>query len=299
MSRRNASPLFSLPQFTTRTMRYADLFCGMGSFTHSFHRLGGFECVFACDSSAAARTVFEANHGVRPEGKIEAVDAASVPDHDVLCAGFPCQPFSFAGAKEGFADARGTLFFHIVRILREKKPSFVILENVPALLHHDGGRTFASILSHLGEAGYGTEHAVATSSDYGCPQGRKRLFVVGRRADLPPLPSPVLDFSSYESRTTLSDLLGLAFERDFAYTIRCGGKRSGLGDRHNWDTYRLAGGEVHTLTVREALLLQGFGEEYAFPGISETTKWHLLGNTIPTVFTRMIGERIRSSAAAP
>ena len=125
-------------------MRYIDLFCGMGSFTYSFERLG-FECVMACDICPLARQNFEHNFGLKPKGNIEEIDAQSVPDHDVLCAGFPCQSFSRAGLHNGFLDPRGTMFFHILRIIDAKAPPYVVLENVPTLLTHDNGRTFKTI----------------------------------------------------------------------------------------------------------------------------------------------------------
>lgn len=268
-------------------VRYVDLFCGMGSFTYSFHRLG-FECALACDIDPTARRNFEHNFGLRPVGDITQLDAADVPDHDVLCAGFPCQPFSHAGRHDGFGDTRGTMFFHVLRIVERKRPRCVVLENVPALLTHDGGRTFRTIVAHLDGAGYAAEHAVLKCSDYGLPQQRRRLFIVAIARDAPPS-APVLDLQSYRGVTTLSDFFGRAFERPFAYTIRCGGRRSGLRDRHNWDTYVVDGAE-HRLTLDEARRLQGF-DEYELIGV-ETQRWKLLGNTIPTVFTRMIGERL-------
>lgn len=268
-------------------MRYADLFCGMGSFSYSFHKLG-FECVFACDVCSCARANFERNFGVRPAGDVEQV--ASLPPHDVLCAGFPCQPFSHAGQHGGFEDARGTLFFHVMRLVADARPAYVVLENVPALLTHDGGRTFAVVRACLARAGYAVEHAVLTCSDYGLPQRRRRLLVVAARDPRPDAP-PFFDFTAHRARVTLTDFFGRAFARDFAYTIRCGGRASGIADRHNWDAY-LVDGAVHRLTLAEAKRLQGFGVDYVLVG-PETRQWKLLGNTIPTVLTHLVGLRLR------
>ena len=102
-----------------------------------------------------------------------------MPDFDLLCAGFPCQAFSIAGKREGFADARGTLFFEIARLVADKRPAYFILENVPGLLSHDKGRTFHTILSTLSELGYGVEWKVLNSKDFGVPQSRKRVYLVG------------------------------------------------------------------------------------------------------------------------
>lgn len=272
-------------------MRYVDLFCGMGSFSYSFERLG-YECVMACDLDPCARETFEANFGLWPLANIEDVREDEVPDHDVLCAGFPCQPFSSLGSKEGFADPRGTLFFHVLRIVECKRPAFVVLENVPGLLHHDGGNTFRTIVGCLEVAGYAVEWRVLDSSEYGCAQRRKRMFIVGRneRAGDDPRVA-LLDFSEHRSTLTLSEALGRPFDRKFAYTIRCGGRRSGVASRHNWDTYRVGASGLHVLTIEECKLLQGFDPSFELRG-SDARRWKMLGNTIPTVFTHIIGERL-------
>ena len=285
-------------------MRYVDLFCGMGSFSYSFRKLG-FRCVFACDICAVARANYEHNFGLRPEGDVERV--VSLPAHDVLCAGFPCQPFSHAGRHGGFEDARGTLFFHVMRLVEASRPTYVVLENVPALKTHDGGRTFAVVCDCLRRAGYRVAHAVLTASDYGLPQRRKRLLVLATRDDGETCDDATqddetrdkgegdLDFSAHRARVTLSDFFGRAFDRDFAYTIRCGGRASGIGDRHNWDAYRVDG-EIHHLTLDEAKRLQGFGDDYVLVGPA-TRQWKVLGNTIPTVFTHLIGLRLATGVS--
>lgn len=293
-------------------MRYVDLFCGMGSFAAALDALGG-ECVLACDACPSARRVYERNHGLLPAGKVEDIDAQAVPDHAILCAGFPCQPFSRAGPKNGFADPRGTLFSHVLRILAAKQPALVLLENVPALRTHDEGRTFRAILGWLDEAGYETEHAVLLASDYGCPQTRRRLFIAGRRRGActdggqgeggGARWSVLGGVSAFRARVTLSDLLGLPFERPFAFTIRCGGRLSGVDNRHNWDRYRLSDGTTYTLKVEDALSIQGFSPSFFDGcGLSARQKWRLLGNTIPTAFTRAIAHcamaALPASAAA-
>ena len=271
-------------------MKYADLFCGMGSFSYSFRRLG-WHCVLACDISENACDNYDHNFGYRPLGDITLINENDVPDHDVLCAGFPCQPFSHAGFHQGFADPRGTMFFHVMRIIKAKNPSFVVLENVPGLLHHDRGRTFRTILNCLETAGYVIEFKVLLCSDYGIPQRRKRLFIVARLAHI--LGPPILELDAYRKHQTLSAYLGKPFEREVAFTIRCGGRSSGIQDRHNWDSY-IVDNRPYRLTLQDALALQGF-EQYSMLG-SDTKKWKLLGNTIPTIFTHMIGERINQAS---
>ena len=179
----------------------------------------------------------------------------------------------------------------------KRKPSVIVLENVRGLLRHDGGRSFATVCERLAEAGYEVVHKVLTCSDYGIPQMRKRLFIV---AYLPTAVRPGADMASffdldaYKARTTLTDFLGHGtFAKPTAYTIRCGGRKSPIDDRHNWDGYWVDGRE-YRLTIADALKLQGF-EGYDITAGGATTvgqQWKLLGNTIPTVFTRIIGERI-------
>ena len=266
-------------------MRYVDLFCGMGSFSYSFHKYG-FECVMACDIDACARQNFQGNFGTTPVGDIKLIDAHSVPEHNVLCAGFPCQPFSHAGQHNGFLDIRGTLFFDVMRIVTVRRPSLIVLENVPALKTHDGGATFSTITTALEREGYHVCHTIANCKDYGLPQSRRRLFIVASKEGPP---EKILDFARFERRVTLSEFFARSFDRDFAFTIRCGGRRSGIHDRHNWDAYMVDNCLYH-LTTADALRLQGF-DEYTMHG-SDCQQWKLLGNTIPTIFTHMIAANI-------
>jgi site-specific DNA-cytosine methylase len=137
------------------SFKFIDLFSGVGGFHIALRSLGG-TCVLACDIDKACREVYEANYGIRPHDDVTKLDTADIPDFDVLCAGFPCQAFSHAGRQEGFADIRGTLFMDVVRILRDKKPRFFLLENVKNLTSHDNGNTWNVIHRHLTMAGYTT-----------------------------------------------------------------------------------------------------------------------------------------------
>ena len=245
------------------------------------------QCVYACDIDPTVRETFRRNFGFVPEGDITEIDAQTVPDHDVLCAGFPCQPFSVAGLKKGFEDIRGSMFGHIMRIVTEKTPAYVVLENVPALLIHDDGNTFAIIRQHLGDAGYDVDHVLLRCSDFGIPQRRKRVFIVATRGGY--ARPDISNWDAEKRHVTLSEFTGRNFEREVAFTIRCGARGGALRDRHNWTQYIVDGCE-HTLTIDEALRLQGF-EDYELHG-GKTAQWRMLGNTIPTNLTRLIGERI-------
>lgn len=158
--------------------KFVDLFAGIGGM-----RLGleaaGLECVYSSEWDPHAQLVYQENFGEKPEGDITKIDANSIPDHDVLAAGFPCQPFSISGSKRGFEDTRGTLFFDILRVLETKKPSVVLLENVKFLQHHDSGNTLRVMLKHLDTLGYKVSWKTLNAKDFGLAQNRERVVVVG------------------------------------------------------------------------------------------------------------------------
>ena len=143
-----------------------------------FQRLGG-TCVFSSEWDVHAQQTYHQNFGEMPAGDITKIDETEIPDHDILLAGFPCQPFSIIGDKHGFEDTRGTLFFDIARILKQKSPSAFLLENVRQLVSHNKGRTFAVIQEKLSQLGYTVYHEVLNALDFGLPQKRERVFIVG------------------------------------------------------------------------------------------------------------------------
>lgn len=170
--------------------RFIDLFCGIGGFHQAMSELGG-ECVYASDIDADCRKTYARNYGIVPAGDITQVEAADIPSHDVLCAGFPCQSFSKAGKRLGFADAtKGTLFFDICRILKYHTPKYALLENVRNLASHDGGNTWRVIHDTLEALGYNViEEPVIFSPHYiGVPQHRERVFIMCVRKDVGKLP---------------------------------------------------------------------------------------------------------------
>ncbi len=165
------------------SLRFIDLFCGMGGFRLAFEAQGC-KCVYSSDIDEYACRTYELNFGDFPKSDITKVEAKDIPEFDILCAGFPCQPFSIAGKRLGFDDTRGTLFFDVARILKEKKPMAFLLENVRGLSNHDGGKTLNVILNTLDELGYETEWKVLNAKDYGVPQNRERWYCIGIRKDL-------------------------------------------------------------------------------------------------------------------
>lgn len=178
----------------SRQLKFIDLFAGIGGFNLAFSDVGA-KCVFVSEWNEPARQTYEHNFAKRePEifaaenrerlfvGDITKVAAKDIPDFDILAGGFPCQPFSQAGLKKGFNETRGTLFFDIARILKEKKPAAFFIENVRGLLHHDDGKTFATIKKVVEEdLGYSFYYKIVFASDYGVPQNRPRLYMVGFR----------------------------------------------------------------------------------------------------------------------
>lgn len=170
--------------------RYIDLFCGIGGFHQALSDLGG-ECVYASDIDADCRKTYERNYGIKPDGDITKVKAEDIPPHDVLCGGFPCQAFSKAGKRLGFADTtKGTLFFDIMRIAEFHKPKYMLLENVRNLASHDHGNTWRVIHDSIVEAGYNIiDEPVIFSPHYiGVPQHRERVFIMCVRKDIGELP---------------------------------------------------------------------------------------------------------------
>lgn len=165
-------------------MRFVDLFAGLGGFHLALADLGH-DCVFACEREESLRRVYKDNFGLDPFRDIRAVDPKTVPAHDILCAGFPCQPFSKAGEQEGFdCPTNGDLFEHVMRIVRHHKPRYVLLENVANLKEHDQGATWKSMETRLRSAGYSIRAEKLSPHRFGIPQIRERLFIVGKRGDL-------------------------------------------------------------------------------------------------------------------
>ena len=264
-------------------LTFIDLFAGIGGFHLALHNVGA-ECVFASEWDDAARHTYETNFSkVSPAifkkgnfaGDITSVNKKEIPDFDILCAGFPCQPFSQAGFKKGFADIRGTLFFDIVEIIRIKKPKAFFLENVRGLYSHDEGRTFETIKRTLTEdLGYSFHHAIVKASEHGLPQHRPRLFMVGFR-------DPDTEFKFPKKRKlkfTMSEVMKGHVDREIGFTLRVGGKRSPIDDRRNWDGY-IVDGEVRRLTPNEGKKMQGFPASFKFP-VSDSEALKQLGNSV-------------------
>jgi len=179
-------------------MRFVDLFAGLGGFHLAAKKVGA-KCVFACEIDEQLRATYESNFGIAPAGDIRKIDPKQIPKHDLLCAGFPCQPFSKAGGQMGLKDSiRGTVFFNVVEILRHRKPKYLILENVAHFVKHDEGNTYKKLKSALEEIGYDVKHAQLSPHRFYVPQIRERMYMVGQLGGLNGFQWPVSQTSSEE-----------------------------------------------------------------------------------------------------
>lgn len=231
-------------------VRFIDLFAGIGGIRTGLSQAlkeAGLEpkCVMTSEIKPYAIKVLQENYAHdRIVGDITQVPSRDIPDFDILCAGFPCQAFSSAGKRQGFADTRGTLFFEVERILRDKKPKGFILENVEGLVNHDKGRTFQVIISRLLEMGYKVSYKVLNSSDFGVPQERKRIYIIGSFNK-----TPLMDFAK-EKRSVMKDILEKGkptndspfianllkhFTIEQLYGKAIKDKRGGATNIHSWD----------------------------------------------------------------
>lgn len=269
--------------------KFIDLFAGIGGFHIAMHNLGG-NCVFASewDENCVKTYTYNFknispylfNNGKQSSnfiGDITKFNPEDIPDHDVLCAGFPCQPFSQAGYKLGFEDTRGTLFFNIANIIKVKKPKAVFLENVKGLFTHDNGKTFEVIKNTINELGYKMYYKIIKASDFNCPQHRPRLYMICFRNDIDssnfefPQPIPLTKDMSY-----VFD--GATVNKKIGFTLRVGGKGSPITDRRNWDGY-IVNGEERRIGPKEGKRMQGFPENYEFP-VSNSIAMKQLGNSV-------------------
>lgn len=275
--------------------RIIDLFAGIGGFHIAFENVGA-HCVFASEWDEQARNTYRHNfEKTNPElfnsgnfaGDITQVKPETIPDFEILCAGFPCQPFSQAGFKKGFKETRGTLFFDIANIIDKKRPEAFFLENVRHLFKHDDGKTFATIKKVIEEdLGYSFFYKIVKASDYGVPQHRPRLFMVGFK-------DKTIDFKFPDPKPlmyTLSDIFGGKVEKKIGFTLRVGGRGSSLHDRRNWDAY-VVDGQQRRLGWKEGLKMQGFPDTFQFP-VTAVQAMKQLGNSVAVPAIQAVAEEI-------
>lgn len=297
-------------------LKFIDLFCGIGGFRVAFEEACEEndiqpDCVFSSDIDKYAQESYEANFGEKPFGDITKINENDIPDHDILFGGFPCQPFSIIGQMKGLNDTRGTLFFDIARIIEAKRPKAFILENVKQLVGHDQGKTLKVIVQSLKDLGYHVHYSVLNALDYGLPQKRERVVIVGHREPIMfTFPNPEKPYKS------LNEILETKVDKKYfasefirekrkekhqssyypsiwhenksgnicSYPYSCA-LRSGAS--HN---YLLVNGE-RRLTPREMFRLQGFPDWYKIV-VSDAQAKKQAGNAVPVNMIKAVVQKL-------
>lgn len=329
--REETSPYETSEKLISDPLRFIDLFCGIGGFRIAFEHVGG-QCVFSSDYDKFSQETYEANFGERPHGDIHSVAVADIPAHDILCGGFPCQPFSIAGVskklslgrKHGFEDVKqGNLFFSIADILDYHRPAAFVLENVKNLKGHDGGRTFDIIRRTLTDAlGYTLYHKIIDAKSV-VPQHRERIFLVGfrewRHFEFPkfPLEGPklgsILD-PKPDPKYTLSNHLW-NYLQNYAAKHRAAGNGFGFGLVTEKDIARTLSARYHKdgseilisqkrhgiprrLTPRECARLMGYPDDFKIV-VSDTQAYRQFGNSVVVPVVTRIAESVSHALSQP
>ncbi len=298
--------------------RFIDLFAGIGGIRLGFEAVGG-RCVFSSELDADACKTYEANFGEYPFGDITKIDAAEIPDFDILLGGFPCQAFSIIGKKEGFANETcGTLFFDIERILKEKRPPAFMLENVRNLVAHDKGNTFRIIKSHLEALDYHVYAKVLNALDYGVPQKRERIIIVGFLEDVMfEFPDPVpeserkklvdiletnIDSKYYVRDTIRKSRLERIKDKNYPKPYISHENIAGSITPHPYSSALRAGASANYIlinderrpTEREMLRIQGFPDTYKIV-LSYTKVKHQCGNSVAVPVIKAVAKEMLDS----
>ncbi len=299
-----------------KQVRYIDLFCGIGGFRVAVEQVGslhGYDpvCVFSSDIDEECQKAYAANFGEWPVGDIKGVDEHCVPDHDLLLAGFPCQPFSIIGHMRGFQDLRGTLFFDIARILDAKRPKAFVLENVKLLVGHNRGRTLSRIMETLRDIGYHAAFQILNALDFGLPQKRERVFIVGflepTAFDWPNGKIPMTPLGKVLEKKVPRRFFASDYIRNRRWSVVKPTKeptiwhenKAGHISAHPFScalragasyNYLLVNGE-RRLTPREMLRLQGFPDSYRIV-CNESQTRKQAGNSVPVPVVEAVLGRV-------
>ena len=302
-----------------KKVKYIDLFCGLGAFHAAFDRINiiqnytKYTCVLACDINKDIRKIYEENYRIKPEGDINEINLNTIPDFDILCAGFPCQPFSIAGNQKGFKDkTKGNLFYSILKIIDKKQPSILILENVKNLYTINKGETFKIIKNELEKREYNVSYKIIDSRYYNCPQSRQRIYIICNKNNIytfkeinnPIIPvstiidNSIRDFFNYTEKYKLEKSTGKSMMK-----YKLINKKTGKGGRQGERIYDITkcgpticassggpgaktglyyfNGKIRTLSVKETLKMFGFNENYKYESLSNKKNMlFYLGNSI-------------------
>lgn len=309
-----------------KKLKMIDLFCGVGGIRLGFENTGFVETIFSSDVDPYASKTYELNFGDNPLGDVTKIKEKELEDFDIISAGFPCQAFSNAGKRLGFEDTRGTLFFDVARIIKEKKPKVIFLENVKGLLSHDKGRTWEIILNTLQSLGYDVFHEVLNTMTHGnLPQNRERIYIVGFRKDLKVkefcFPEPIKLKNEFESFIDRKDKKDLKYyytnrfeiydkikdsvkKKTTAYQWRrvyvrenqssvCPTLTANMGTGGHNVPLILDNHGIRKLTLRECFDLQGFPKTYKFPEkMADSKLYKQAGNSVSVAVIERIANQI-------
>ncbi len=296
-----------------KKFRFIDLFCGIGGIRSAFENVGG-GCVFSSDIDNFARYTYYKNFNVVPYGDIVEIrkNNSEIPVHDILCAGFPCQPFSHIGLREGFKHAtQGTMFHEIISVVDKNKPKFIFLENVPGMANHDKGNTLKIILKELEKRDYNCSFEILNSYDFGVPQNRKRFYLVGIKNGpifkFPNIKKKHMNIGEFLENNINSYSISEHLQRSYIYKkndgrpiiidqTTKGGTKTLVSSYHK--IQRLTGTFVkdgptglRLLTENECKILMGFPKEFIFP-VSRTQMYRQLGNSVAIPVVKKIAKEI-------
>ncbi len=306
-------------------LKFIDLFAGIGGFRLAFESVGT-KCVFSAEIDKHACSTYESNFGDYPLCDVSKLKPSDMPDFDILCAGFPCQPFSIAGQRKGFCDTRGTLFFDIERIIQAKQPQAFILENVKGLVNHDKGNTLKVIIDTLEQKlDYKVFYQVLNSKDYGVPQNRERIYIIGfkdkevdfkfpnkldKKVDLNsildpnPIGSEISDIAKFNVRHNLKEHKKYNKIKDnpllLAYEIRKSRTTFRYDSLSPTLTAKMGTGgnnvpvlvnQMRKLTTRECLRIQGFPDSYKIEH-NKAQSYKQIGNSVSVPVVRLLAESI-------
>lgn len=295
--------------------KFIDLFAGIGGIRIGFEEFGG-QCVFSSEWDEYAQTTYQANFGDKPNGDITKIDPKDIPNFNILCGGFPCQPFSMAGLRRGFEDTRGTLFFDVAKIIDFHKPQVIFLENVKNLATHDKGKTLQVITQTLQDIGYKVFYKVLNAKDFGLPQNRARIYIVAFLNDVEfefPIPPKnktkvgwILE-DQVNCKYTISDKLWEGHQRrkqqhlergnGFGYSMFTNESEytSTISARYYKDGSEILiyqdGKNPRKITPREASRLQGFPNDYIIP-VSDNRAYKQFGNSVAVPVIKAIAQSI-------
>jgi DNA (cytosine-5)-methyltransferase 1 len=309
----------------SKKLKMIDLFAGTGAFSYAFESTGNVNCIFANDMVDSSKKIYDLNFDTHKLtlGDLNDIDEDTIPSHDILTGGFPCQPFSIAGKQEGFNDERSNVFWKILRILDKHNPKCIILENVKNLVSHDDGNTFKTIKENLEKRGYNLRYKVLnTSSITTIPQHRERIYIVGLK-DKKIFDKFNLDFENVE-KLPISNMLENKVDEKYYYTDKsstwelvsesvvntntiyqyrrvyvrenksneCPTLTANMGSGGHNVPLILDDKGIRKLTPRECFNFQGFPKEYKLPKLADSNLYKLAGNAVSVPVVKLIANRL-------